>query len=235
VTSPGARYLQYRVQLPDAQSSLKDISVFYLPQNQRPRVTEITLADPATPTGPRTHSPLLKLRWKVDNADNDDLVYRLAYKQESEANWRALGGPDLLTKPEYDWATDSVPDGRYVVRVSASDEKATARERALDASLVSPPFLVDNTRPEVLDLAARPPTVTGRVRDAASVVSQIEFSIDGGEWRPASPTDGVLDQRAEAFTITLWPGMGKGMHVVNVRAYDGADNVGAGRVQVEVK
>ena len=45
----------------------------------------------------------------------------------------------------------------------------------------------------------------------------------------------MLDQRAEGFTVTLWPGMGKGTHVVNVRAYDAADNVGAGRVQVEVK
>ncbi len=119
--------------------------------------------------------------------------------------------------------------------MSASDEKSTPRDRALDSSFVSPPFLVDNTRPEVLDLSARPPTITGRVRDAASVISQIEFSIDGGEWRPATPADGVLDQRAESFSLTLWPGLGKGTHVVNVRAYDAADNVGAGRLQVEIK
>ena len=106
---------------------------------------------------------------------------------------------------------------------------------ALAASRETEAFLVDNTRPEVLDLAARPPTITGRVRDAASVVTQIEFSIDGGEWRPATPSDGVLDQRSEGFTVTLWPGLAKGGHVVNVRAFDAADNVGAGRVQVEVK
>ena len=235
VASAGARYLQYRVHLPESGSSLKEISLYYLPQNQRARVTEVTLADPGTTAGAaRSHSPVLKLRWKVENPDADELSFRLAYRQDSESVWRPLGGAEPLAKPEYDWSTDSVPDGHYVVRVTASDDKSTPRDRALESSFVSAPFLVDNTRPEVVELGGRTPTVTGRARDAASVVSQIEYSVDGGEWRPATPSDGVLDQRSEGFTVTLGA-LGKGTHVVNVRAFDAADNVGASRVQVEVK
>jgi outer membrane protein assembly factor BamB len=200
VASPGARYLQYRVSLPDNGGSLKEITLFYLPQNQRARVTEVTLADPGAKEGTtRSHSPVLKLRWKVENPDGDELSYRLAYRPQNESVWRPLGGPEPLAKPEYDWSTDSVPDGRYVVRVTASDDRSTPRERALESSFVSPPFLVDNTRPDLLELAGRAPTVSGRARDAASVVSQIEYSVDGGDWRPATPSDGVLDQRSEGL------------------------------------
>jgi hypothetical protein len=120
-----------------------------------------------------------------------------------------------------------------VVRVWASDERVTPHDRALDFSYDSPPFLVDNTKPEVTDLQARVPAVTGKVRDEASTITQIEYSIDGNEWRPAAPTDGLLDQRAEAFSLKL-PALPAGPHVVTVRAFDAADNVGSARVIIQI-
>ena len=57
--------------------------VAYLPQNQRARITELTLGRAAPPrrghaaaardAGARAHSPILKLRWKVENPDGDEL------------------------------------------------------------------------------------------------------------------------------------------------------------------
>ena len=246
ITSPPSRYVQYRAGLPDPDSTLKEVSLFYLPQNQRPRVTDMFLAEPASgaPGGgavspARAHSPTLKLRWKVENPDSDSLLYRLNYRQEGEAVWRPLGGPDPLSKAEYDWNTDSVPDGLYLVRVWVTDERSNSSDRALDDAFVSAPFLVDNTRPEVRELAeqgtARPPLIVGRARDAASVVTQVEYSVDGDEWRPATPADGLYDQRSEGFAIRLPTTLSKGPHVVNVRAWDAADNLGAGRFQVVIK
>ncbi len=237
VAGSPSRYLQYRVGMPGKAAVLREATVFYLPQNQRARVTDVTLDTGSVPPVPaqatRTHSPILKLRWKVENPDADELVYRLSFRQEGESVWRPLGGPDPLTKPEHDWNTESVPDGRYVVRVWTSDEKVTPRDRALDHTFESVPFLVDNSKPEVTDLAARPPLVTGRVRDDESPVSQVEFSVDGNEWRPASPADGLLDGRAEAFSLRL-PALAPGPHVVTVRAFDAADNVGSARVVFQI-
>jgi hypothetical protein len=232
VTSPPSRYLQYRVALA-ARTALRETNIYYLPQNQRARVTDVTLDTGTAVAGTRVHSAVLKLRWKVENPDSDELIYRLWFRQDNEAVWRPLGGPEPLTKPEYDWNTESVPDGRYVVRVWASDERVTPKDRALDFSFESPPFLVDNIKPEVLELKGAAPGVTGRVRDDASPISQIEFSVDGNEWRPASPADGILDQRQEAFTVRL-PTLTPGPHVVTVRAFDAADNVGSARVIVQV-
>ena len=251
VAGDQARYLQYRVGLPNPSSVLRDVLTYYVPYNQRARVSEVYLADAgpapaalgaggatgsmATPTGgTRSHSPVLKLRWKVENPDNDDLIYRLWFRQESQPQWQPLGGHDPLNKPEYDWNTDSVPDGHYLIRVWASDEKVTPKDRALDFTFDSPSFLVDNTRPVVADLQAQLPRVTGRVHDAASVVSQIEFSIDGNDWRPASPDDGILDELSEAFSIRLPPSLSAGPHIITVRAWDSADNVGSAHIQVQI-
>ena len=120
-----------------------------------------------------------------------------------------------------------------MVRVWASDERVTPHDRALDSSFDAPPFLVDNTRPEVGELAARAGVVTGRARDAASTLSQIEYSVDGADWRPAAPSDGLLDQRVEAFSVRL-PALPPGPHVVTVRAFDAADNIGSARVMVQI-
>jgi outer membrane protein assembly factor BamB len=250
IRSPGGRYLQYRATLPGRDSVLKDISIYYAPHNQRARITEVFLGDAPMPPAPaaggiaaiaapsagsaRVHSSTLKLRWKVENPDNDELIYKLWFRQEGDAVWRSLGGPDSLSKPEYDWNTDSVPDGRYLIRVWASDEKVTAADRALDHQFESQPFLVDNTKPEILGLAARSGTAVGRAHDAASVISAIEFAVDGGEWRPAQPDDGLLDERDEAFTIGLSKALAPGPHIINVRAWDSADNVGSARIEIRV-
>jgi hypothetical protein len=250
IKSSGARYLQYRATLPGRDSIVRDVSIYYLPHNQRARVTEVYLGDaspaatpaagstaPAptpTPTATRSHTATLKLRWKVENPDGDELIYKLWFRREGDSVWRPLGGPEPLGKPEYDWSTDSVPDGRYAIRVWSSDEKVTATGAALDHRFESPPFLVDNTKPEVAGLAARGGAVTGRVRDAASAISAIEYSVDGGEFRPATVDDGILDERDEAFRIRLPKALPPGPHLVNVRAWDAADNVGAARIEVRV-
>ncbi len=160
VASLGGRYLQYRVGLGAAGARLRDVSIFYVPQNQRARVTELTLADPPAPSSSssssgssaatRSHSAVLKLRWKVDNSDGDDLNYRLSYREENEVVWRPLGGLDPLQKPEYDWNTEAIPDGNYTVRVVTSDERSRPRTEALESTFIAPPLLVDNRKPEVV-------------------------------------------------------------------------------------
>ena len=113
--------------------------------------------------------------------------------------WRPLGGPDPSGKPEYDWNTDSVPDGRYAIRVWASDEKVTPKDRALDLPSIRRPSWWTTPGPWSRICGPQIPRVTGRVHDAASVISQIEFSIDGNDWRPASPDDGILDEMTRGF------------------------------------
>jgi len=267
IASPSARYIQYRATLAaaggaasgargttsPAKARLRSVGVYYLPQNQRARITELVLGDAAGATSslgsigsvagagaasslsPRPpHSPVLKLRWKVENPDGDDLIYRLYFRDPGESVWRSMAGVvgDPLTKPEYDWNTEGIPDGLYIVHVVASDERAQPSDRALAASFDSLPLLVDNRRPVVRDLTAHYPTLQGRAQDDASPITQIEVAVDGGDWLPVGPADGIADELTEAFTVKL-PKLARGPHAVAVRATDSADNIGAADLVVE--
>ena len=55
-----------------------------------------------------------------------------------------------------------------------------------------------------------------------------------GEWRPATPDDGLCDERDEAFTIRLPKPITPGPHIVNARAWDSADNVGTARIEIKL-
>ncbi|MES1157697.1 MAG: hypothetical protein ABUL67_01230, partial [Haliangium ochraceum] len=251
VASPAARYVQYRVTFEAADGKLGQVTLAYLPQNQRPRVVEVTAGDTSAPAASlgstalasltttataaaapaRAHSPTIKVRWKVENPDGDELDYRLAFREQNEAVWRPLGGPDPLTRTDFDWNTDGLPDGNYVVRVTASDERAEPRDRVLTDSLESAPILVDNRKPEVVGLTAKYPFVSGRARDDQSPLGSLEYAVDGGDWQILSPADGICDDLVEAFTLKL-PALAPGPHAVTVRAWDGADNVGSASITV---
>ena len=248
VPSPPARYVQYRATFGAPDGRLAAVTLAYLPQNQRARITELGVGDsggaPAPAIGalgattgapaaaaPRAHQTVLKLRWKVENPDGDELSYRLAFRQENDAVWRPLGGPDPLTKTEYDWNTEGLPDGTYVVKVTASDERSVPRELALETTFTSTPILVDNRKPEVAGLAVKFPFVSGRARDDQSPIVAMEYSIDGGDWQVLSAADGICDDLVESFTIKL-PALAAGPHAVAVRVWDSADNVGAGGITI---
>lgn len=252
VQSPRGRYLQVRALFGDKAAVLQDFTVTYQPLNQRARVTEVQVGeDPLgrLARGPRAgdrkpRQPVVKIRWKVENPDEDELVYRLYVRPAARPGargdggpgegWLRLGGPDPLPKAEYEWNTETVADGPYEVRVVASDEKQNPAEQALSAELTSPPFLVDNRRPEIRDVSYSPQTgvVSGRAFDATSPLGELSFAVDGGDFLPVGARDGVLDDATEEFAFKL-PRLGPGGHTVLIRAADAADNAAVVQLVVQ--
>jgi hypothetical protein len=178
---------------------------------------------------------MVRLRWKVENADEDELVYRLFFREESEVNWKPLGGPEPLTKTEWEWNTEPIPDGNYVIKVVASDERANPKEEALEHAFTSSPFLVDNRKPELAEVKVSYPFAAGRARDSFSPITELAYSIDGGDWQPFSPRDGIFDDPVEDFSVKLTAGLSAGAHSLAIRAVDAADNLGAVQVTFRVK
>lgn len=242
IASPEGRYLQVRANFAATHTVLRDLTTYYQPKNQPPRITELNVGEETQARRPsafvratKPRSPVVKLRWRAENPDDDDLIYRLYFREESEANWKPLGGSEPLTRTEYDWNTESIPDGNYVVKVVASDERSNPREDALEHSLTSTPFLVDNRKPELADLKVAYPWATGRAHDSFSAISDLAYSVDGGDWQPFAPKDGILDDPSEDFSVKLPSGLVAGTHSLAVRAVDAADNVGALQITFRVK
>ncbi len=241
VASPDGRYVQVRFNFHSSDAVLRDFSLFYLPQNQRSRITEVTVDErgfsghiPLQAKVNRTRSPILHLRWKAENFDEDNLVYRLFFRQEGDSSWRLLGGPEPLTTTDVEWNTESLPDGNYVVKVVASDERSNPKELVLEHALESAPFLVDNRKPDVA-VKVSYPSLSGHAQDSFSPLSELAYSIDGGDWQLLSPKEGVFDEPSKDFSVKLPSDLSPGTHSLAVRAVDSADNIGAAQTTFKVK
>lgn len=245
VASPGARYLQVRVDFgADAASggaSLSRLDVYYEPQNQRPALTEIKVegddAESGKPSKAISNDGKHKVSWKSENPDGDTLHAYLWYKAEGEPNWKPLNeGKPLAGKTDYTWETDSIPDGLYQIKVKLSDAGDQPSARVLSSERTSDFFLVDNSKPAFsADLAVTGKGVVGKVEDGFSPIRKIEYSVDGGDWSLVAPDDGVFDDRRESFSFTIEGALTPGAHTVAVRGQDAAGNVGLARKQFEVK
>lgn len=162
--------------------------------------------------------------WRADDSDGDRLSYTLSYRRESETAWHEwrTGWLDALVV----WDTTTVPDGRYILKVAASDAASNTADRALIGERESAPFDVDNTPPVITMEPARPaaPTrVAFSVRDAQTAIDHVEYSVGGGEFVLISPVDGVADSREERYEIAL--PAGTDLARVIIRATDVMQNV----------
>ncbi len=138
-----------------------------------------------------------------------------------------------LTKNAYEWKTESVADGWYRLRVTASDEESNPAGEALTAEKISDPIVVDNRRPQVNDLQfdIGNQSVRGRAADALSTIASLEYAIDGDEWTAFAPEDGIFDETEETFEQTL--DLEPGPHYLAIRVTDAQGNIGVVHLDVD--
>lgn len=171
---------------------------------------------------------LLTFVWRADDDNRDDLLYEVQYRREGEVEWKLLrrGLRDAI----FVWDTTSVPNGRYVVQVVASDLPSNAPDAALAGSMESTTFDVDNTPPTITVTGARRDGARAilafDVRDTDSAVQKVEYSVDGDRWQTVYPKDGIADSRFEQFDLPLEGDAARG---VIIRATDSLNNVTSAR------
>ncbi len=172
---------------------------------------------------------LLTFVWRAEDDNRDDLAYDISYRREEETVWRPLKRG--LSEAILAWDTTSVPNGRYVLRVSASDAPSNAASTALAGVLDSATFDIDNTPPSVVVTGARRDgtrtVLSFEVRDLDSPVQRVEFSLDGDRWQMLYPIDGIADSRVERFELPL--DGDAAVRGVTLRATDALNNIGSGR------
>ncbi len=238
VKSPTGRYFQVRTRLSGQDSVLRRVEIPFVTDNLRPVVTQVTTKSAASTesTGQgmqksgepidASSKPQIAVSWKVDNPDEDELRYFVEYRLEGSEHWFAAHDPrDVLTKSELTWKTSDLPEGKYRLRVTASDELSNPPQRVQRHRLVSEVVLVDNSAPRIEGLAVKGRTIRGVASDGIGPVRRIEARIAGyEEWIPFEPVDGIFDQPKESFVLDLGALAPSGPILVTVRVFDTAGN-----------
>ncbi len=262
VPSKRARYLQLRFSFEkDKNAVLRSAELSFAPINRRAVITEVNPDSPFFKVGKTSTSKItkkdilepskrtivarveskkkradLKLNWKVDNPDKDKLRYRLWYRAVGRKVWRPILKDDfVLTVNSYNWNTESVPEGRYQIKLVADDSPSNDPSKVLSDKYISVPVLVDNHQPAVDALGFAGGKVKGKARDSFSAISALDFSVDGGPWMPIFCADGIFDEVVEEFDFALTEKLEPGPHAIAVRAYDRAGNMGSAEIHVETK
>ena len=166
----------------------------------------------------------LGARWLASDENGDTLAYKLEIRGVNESTWQLL--KDDVKDKYWSWDSSAFPDGEYVLRITGSDAPSNPRDHSLSASLVSDPFLIDNTPPQILNLAA---SVSGNkvsvhwtAHDARSNIDKAEYSVNGGDWLLAEPVNKLTDSPEEDYRLEIDRTAGE--QVIAVRVTDEFDN-----------
>ena len=172
------------------------------------------------------------LSWSASDPNGDNLRFDLFFRQEGEKEWKPLVRG--LRDDYFSWDSTLMPDGRYRIRVAASDAPSNPPGEARAAEDTGPSFVVDNT-PPLVEAAARKDgaalVVDVKATDAVSYIRTVEFSLDAGRWILAVPADGVGDSSQEQYRIPM-DRLSAGEHTVLLKATDTEGNVGSTKVLV---
>ncbi len=240
ITSPAARFIQYRVLLITRNSAITPtidhVCVHYLPQNQAPIIESVEVTvDEEKRDGKkekrddkREHTKLIS--WTSSDPNGDSLTFHLKYREIGETEWKELKR-NISDKEEYPWNTRSLPDGYYQVKIVASDISNNPESLALTNEKQSSTFLVDNTQPVITQLTKiiknddDTLTITGNTRDELCTIREIRYSIDAGKQKIIFPNDNIFDSKEETFQLKI-PYTSSQGHNVIIEAVDAEGNVG---------
>src|ERR1043166_3857053 len=245
-------------------ASVEDVSVAYLPRNVAPEVLSITslpsgvglqqvvqvTTDPNVESSgldPSVFGPVAQVpprrfyqrgarsfQWQAEDRNGDTLEYSIYYRALNEQTFRLL--KDHLRESFYTIDGAALADGRYVIKVVASDAADNPTGQTLTGARLSERIDIDNTPPVVK--AVGPPQlnrdsvrVVISVDDATGKVKKADASLDGASWIPVFPDDGIADSGHETYTVEF-SGLAPGEHTISLRAFDSSANVGTVSVTV---
>ncbi|MBK8166559.1 MAG: hypothetical protein IPK64_11470 [bacterium] len=151
--------------------------------------------------------------WRASDPNGDRLDFRLECRAEGESDWRPASAPGeaggTVTGNVGSWDTSVLADGRYELRLVASDAPDNPRGERAVATRELGPLLVDNTPPrvEVIETGARDDGRTIHVKlraaDAVSPLAAARLVLADGTAERLDPVDGVCDSGTETFVATV--------------------------------
>ncbi len=237
---------------------MEDVSIAYLPRNVAPEVLSITALpvgiglqsvvqvqiDPNVESsgldpslfGAAAQVPPRRLfqkgarsfQWQAEDRNGDNLEYAIYYRSLNETTFRLL--KDKLRDNFYTIDGATLADGRYIIKIIASDAPDNPSGQALSGERLSEPVEIDNTPPVVKVLGqpqikADTVQVQFEVEDITGKIRRADSSVNGAPWSPIFPDDGIADSGRERYSLTF-AGLGPGEQTIALRAFDLSGNIG---------
>jgi len=233
---PVGRFCQYKLvlQSPDGSESpvIREIAVASMVPNLAPKIesVEASRLEGAGKEG------VFKIEYKAEDENDDKLVYKIDFRKIGRSNWIEI--EDETEAANFEWDSKTVEDGRYEIRVTASDEKSNTSTTKLSGSRVSDPVVVDNTAPVIskADVKAQRTKVTLglTVTDEFTVIGQVQYTVDSNtDWTGTMPEDLVYDTMEEEFVILI-EDLEAGEHIISVKVSDDVGNTAYKTYEVKI-
>ncbi|HJQ70145.1 MAG TPA: hypothetical protein VKA70_14310 [Blastocatellia bacterium] len=270
ITSPRARFIQWRATLRGAATAqavtqLQSVVVAYLPRNQAPEITSVSVLAPgvALQEMPLAIDPSIassgldpqlfgvvanvpprrffqkgarSLSWAASDPNDDSLVYTLMYRTVGDNQWHLLA--ENLTQAYYTIDGNRLPDGSYFFKVTASDAPGNPSGLVLVHEKATDAVEIDNTPPSI--------KVTGPVLNAQT--AEVTFDVSDTTSRVVR---GEYSVDGGAWRL-IFPADGiadsaresykvsvtfdkPGEHVIAFRCADSSSNVGTSKVTLTAR
>ena len=208
---------------------IREIAVANTVPNLAPKVESVSVA--RVQTG--TKEGFARITFRAIDDNEDKMIYKIDFKKIGRTNWIELTN-DLET-PTFEWDGKTVEDGRYEIRITASDEKSNTTSTKLTGTRISEPIIIDNTGPAVEMVKETTTRENNRqfrnleydITDELSAIGKLEYTIDSNEnWISSIPDDLVYDTKRERFTISIDSEkyLPKGDHVLTIKVSDSNGN-----------
>lgn len=195
----------------------------------------VTFGIPAAAVAPRRvyQRAARSFQWTAEDRNGDKLVYDIYFREVREESFKLVR--ENVSENFVTLDGQSLPDGRYVLRIVARDSLDNPSGRALSGELVTEPFDVDNSQPAVT--AGEPQISGGSARivftatDRSGYITRAEYSVNGGPWQAVFADDGIADSAEERFSVQI-SSAAAGEHIVTLRVFDASGNAGNARAVV---
>jgi hypothetical protein len=223
---PLGRFCQYKLilQTEDPQKSplIREIAVADTVPNLAPRVESVS----AERIGSADKTGVFRINYNAKDDNGDKLIYKIDFRKVGRENWIEL--KKELETDSFEWDGHTIEDGRYELRVTASDERSNAPTTKLTGSRITKPVVVDNTPPVIkkysIESGEKAVVLKMQTSDLLSAIGKVDYTIDSNtEWISAVPDDLVYDTTDEDFTIVIEQ-VNTGEHVIAVRVSDDLGN-----------
>jgi hypothetical protein len=156
--------------------------------------------------------------WRAHDENNDTLRYSVAFRRAGSEPWLRLR--DNIEETQLNFDTSQLPDGRYELKVSATDAQDNP-ENPLTDTKEAVEFTVDNTPPQVT-VTNSGDDINIRITDQLGTIGKVEYSADAQKWIRLTPIDGIADSGDEMYRLPRTAISGK---FVVIRAVDSFYNV----------